>query len=57
MIRAYQETAAKVIQQYNGYIAQYLGDGLLIYFGWPQAHENDAERAVYTGVRDSKSHS
>ena len=50
VIRAYQETAAQVIQHYNGYIAQYLGDGLLIYFGWPQAHENDAERAVYTGL-------
>lgn len=50
VIRAYQETAAQVIQQYNGYIAQYLGDGLLVYFGWPQAHENDAERSVYTGL-------
>jgi class 3 adenylate cyclase len=50
VIRAYQETVAKVIQQYDGHIAQYLGDGLLIYFGWPQAHENDTERAVYTGL-------
>jgi hypothetical protein len=38
VIRAYQETAAKVIQQYDGHIAQYLGDGLLIYYGWPQAN-------------------
>ncbi len=50
VVRAYQETAAEVIQKYEGHIAQYLGDGLLIYFGWPQAHENDAERAVYTGL-------
>ncbi len=50
VVRAYQGTAAEVIERYEGHIAQYLGDGLLIYFGWPQAHENDAERAVYTGL-------
>ena len=50
VVRAYQETAAEVIERYDGHIAQYLGDGLLVYFGWPRAHENDAERAVYTGV-------
>lgn len=50
VVRAYQEEAAKVVEGYEGHIAQYLGDGLLIYFGWPQAHENDAERAVYTGL-------
>jgi hypothetical protein len=47
VIRAYQATAAAVIQQYAGYIAQYLGDGLLVYFGWPRAHEDDAQRAVH----------
>ncbi|HEY7712371.1 MAG TPA: adenylate/guanylate cyclase domain-containing protein, partial [Candidatus Entotheonella sp.] len=50
VIRAYQETAAAVIQRYAGHIAQYLGDGLLIYFGFPVAHEDDAQRAVYTGL-------
>lgn len=49
IMRAYQATAASVIQHYESYIAQYLGDGLLVYFGWPQAHEDDAQRAVYTG--------
>jgi class 3 adenylate cyclase len=50
VVRAYQETAAEVIQRYEGHIAQYLGDGLLIYFGFPIAHEDDAQRAVYTGL-------
>src|SRR5207244_3895253 len=50
VVRAYQETAAGVIQRYEGHIAQYLGDGLLAYFGYPQAHEDDAQRAVHTGV-------
>lgn len=50
VIRAYQETAAGVIQHYEGHIAQYLGDGLLVYFGYPQAHEGDAQRAVHTGL-------
>src|SRR5262249_12963089 len=50
VVRAYQETAAVVIQCYEGHIAQYLGDGLLVYFGYPQAHEDDAQRAVHTGV-------
>jgi class 3 adenylate cyclase len=50
VVRAYQGTAAEVIQRYEGYIVQYLGDGLLIYFGFPMAHEDDARRAVYTGL-------
>ncbi len=50
VVRAYQETAAEVIQRYEGHVAQYLGDGLLIYFGFPVAHEDDAQRAVYTGL-------
>ena len=50
VVRAYQETAAAVIQRFDGYIAQYLGDGLLVYFGYPQAHEDDARRAVRTGL-------
>ena len=50
VVRAYQETAAEVIHHYEGYIAQYLGDGLLIYFGYPSAHEDDAVRAVHAGL-------
>jgi len=46
VVRAYQATCAEVIQRYEGHIAQYLGDGLLVYFGYPQAHENDGQRAV-----------
>jgi class 3 adenylate cyclase/predicted ATPase len=50
VVRAYQATAAEVIQQYDGHMAQYLGDGLLIYFGWPVAHEGDAQRALHAGL-------
>ena len=50
MLRAYQETCAKVIARFEGHIAQYLGDGLLVYFGYPQAHEDDAPRAVRAGL-------
>ena len=50
VMRAYQETCAEVIRRFDGHIAQYLGDGLLVYFGYPQAHEDDARRAVYTGL-------
>ena len=50
VVRAYQQTCAAVIQHFDGYIAQYFGDGLLVYFGYPQAHEDDAQRAVRTGL-------
>jgi class 3 adenylate cyclase/predicted ATPase len=50
VVRAYQEAAAEVIQLYEGHIAQYLGDGLLVYFGYPVAHEDDARRAVHAGL-------
>jgi class 3 adenylate cyclase len=50
IVRAYQQTCAEVIQRHDGYIAQYLGDGLLVYFGYPVAHEDDARRAVRTGL-------
>jgi class 3 adenylate cyclase/predicted ATPase len=50
VVRAYQTTCADVIQHFGGYIAQYLGDGLLVYFGYPQAHEDDAQRAVHAGL-------
>ena len=46
----YQQTCAEVIQRFEGHVAQYLGDGLLVYFGYPQAHEDDAQRAVRTGL-------
>jgi class 3 adenylate cyclase len=50
VVRAYQQACAAVIQFFDGHIAQYLGDGLLVYFGYPQAHEDDAQRAVRTGL-------
>jgi len=50
VIRAYQARVVTIIQQFNGFIARYVGDGVLIYFGWPQAHETDAERAVRAGL-------
>jgi predicted ATPase/class 3 adenylate cyclase len=50
VVRAYQSACAEVIQRFDGHIAQYLGDGLLVYFGYPQAHEDDAQRAVWTGL-------
>ena len=46
VVRAYQETCAAPIQRYDGHIAQHLGDGLLVYFGYPRVHEDDAQRAV-----------
>src|SRR6185369_16954826 len=49
-IRSYQARVAATIQQFNGFIARYVGDGVLIYFGWPQAHETDAARAVRAGL-------
>ncbi len=50
VIRSYQATCDTVIQRFDGHVAQYLGDGLLIYFGYPQAHEDDAQRAVRAGL-------
>src|SRR5882724_8716438 len=50
VVRAYQQTSAAVIERYEGSIAQHLGDGLLVYFGYPQAHEDDAQRAVRAGL-------
>src|SRR3954467_5009934 len=50
VIRAYQARVVTTIQQFNGFIARYVGDGMLIYFGWPQAHETDAARAVQAGL-------
>src|SRR5262249_49960917 len=50
VVRAYQATCAEFIQRFEGHIAQYLGDGLLVYFGYPLAHEDDAQRAVRAGL-------
>lgn len=50
LVRAYQAACAEVVERYGGHIAQYLGDGLLVYFGYPQAHEDDAQRAVRAGL-------
>ncbi len=50
VVRAYQDTCAKAIARFDGHIAQYLGDGLLVYFGYPLAHEDDAQRAVRAGL-------
>ena len=49
-VRAYQGASADVIARFEGHIAQYLGDGLLVYFGYPAAHEDDAQRAVSAGL-------
>src|SRR5215204_47264 len=50
VIQAYQQTCAEVIRRFEGHIAQYLGDGLLVYFGYPLAHEDDAQREVRSGI-------
>jgi TOMM system kinase/cyclase fusion protein len=46
VIQAYRDTCATVIRRFDGYLAKYIGDGLLVYFGYPKAHEDDAPRAV-----------
>ena len=50
VVRAYQRVCTEVITRFDGHIAQLLGDGLLVYFGYPHAHEDDAHRAVRTGL-------
>jgi class 3 adenylate cyclase/predicted ATPase len=49
-IRAYQNTVSGVVARYDGFVAKYMGDGVLAYFGYPRAHEDDAERAVRAGL-------
>jgi class 3 adenylate cyclase/predicted ATPase len=62
VISAYQKRVAETVQRFGGFVAKYMGDGVLIYFGYPQAHEDDAERAVRAGlalvaaISDLKSH-
>ncbi|MGB6586478.1 MAG: adenylate/guanylate cyclase domain-containing protein [Pseudolabrys sp.] len=50
VIAAYHRCAAEIVRRFGGFVAQYLGDGVLVYFGYPQAHEDDAERAVRAGL-------
>jgi len=50
VVRAYHRVCSEVITRFDGHIAQLLGDGLLIYFGYPYAHEDDAQRAIRTGL-------
>lgn len=50
LITGYRKSCGDVVSRYDGYVAQYLGDGLMVYFGWPHAHEDDAERAMRTGL-------
>ena len=54
VIRAYQEACAEVVRRFDGHVAKFMGDGVLAYFGWPRAHEDDAERAVRAGLRASE---
>jgi len=50
VLRSYQRGCEKVVRQFDGYMAQYLGDGILVYFGYPHAHEDDARRAAHAGL-------
>jgi class 3 adenylate cyclase len=50
VISAYQKCVAETVQRVGGFVAKYMGDGVLVYFGYPHAHEDDAERAVRAGL-------
>ena len=50
VISAYQKCVAGTVERFGGFVAKYMGDGVLVYFGYPQAHEDDAERAVRAGL-------
>jgi class 3 adenylate cyclase len=50
LISAYQRCVAETVDRFGGFVAKYMGDGVLVYFGYPQAHEDDAERAVRGGL-------
>jgi class 3 adenylate cyclase len=50
VIAAYHRTTADAVKSFDGFVAKYMGDGVLVYFGYPQAHEDDAERAVRAGL-------
>src|SRR6516162_8921998 len=50
VISAYQNCVAETVRRFGGFVAKYMGDGVLVYFGYPRAHEDDAERAVDAGL-------
>jgi class 3 adenylate cyclase len=50
IVAGYHHAAAEAITRYAGHVAKYLGDGLMAYFGWPEAHDNDGERAARAGL-------
>src|SRR5262249_3159821 len=50
VISAYQKCVAETVQRFGGFVAKYMGDGVLVYFGYPEAHEDDAERAIRAGL-------
>src|SRR5262249_16186664 len=50
LISAYQKCVAEAVRRFGGFVARYFGDGVLVYFGFPEAHEDDAERAVRAGL-------
>ncbi len=50
IVGEYHHAAAQAIERFGGHVAQYLGDGVMAYFGWPEAHDNDAERAARAGL-------
>jgi class 3 adenylate cyclase len=50
VISAYQKCVAETVHRFGGFVAKYMGDGVLVYFGYPEAHEDDAERAVQAGL-------
>lgn len=50
IVTRYQQTASSVIKEWDGYVMQYVGDGIIVLFGYPKAHENDAERAIRAGL-------
>ena len=51
LLRDYRQICAKVVEEYNGFVARYIGDGILIYFGYPQAHEHDPEHALRASLK------
>jgi len=51
VLAAYHRALADVVRSFDGFVAKYMGDGVLVYFGYPRAHEDDAERAVRAGLR------
>ena len=50
LIRLYQNTVTDEIARFDGHLAKFMGDGILAYFGWPTAHEDEAERAIRAGL-------